>query len=255
MLLLISTRLPGGAASGSIHASAVPVPACRFRPIRSLLWLLMPVAGSLSALTWTGTQAQARRIGFSWFDPLVSSRPQGIQGGAIGWIGRPSGTYIEDTQKIMSQSHHGIPTWCVIVLLSALGVVLVARAIARRDVRRSWFFLVAALFQFTVMVPVFYHAMDAGRWTILCLFTAFLLTVEAPDSLLAWVERFLPCPAWIRQDILPAWLCPLLLAFWGMPITFWQPWQFVLNAPVSFLSKTYFYLRLLGLPKPTELLG
>ncbi|WP_254965128.1 hypothetical protein [Cyanobium sp. Aljojuca 7A6] len=255
MIMLISSQLHHWDAKELSQKQAVLHAPVRFRSLRSLLWLLIPLGGMLSILAWKGTRAQAYRIGLSWIDSRLAANPQGIQGGAIGWIGMPSEKFVEDTQKMISQLHFGIPTWSLVIVLSAGGVFLVASAIARRDAQRAWLYVLACLFQFTVMIPIFYHAMDTGRWVIMCLFSAFILTIETPDPLIDRLGQLVPCPSFLYRFSTPPWLCPVFLALWGMPITLWKPWQFVLHAPVGFVAKTYFYLRILGMPRPTELLG
>lgn len=214
----------------------------------SLVWLLLPLTSFIAILWFRGTDARAQAIALSWksaFDPRVPFKgPQG----SIAWLPVPSEKYISDSQGVLKQLHFGIPFWLILVLASISGVVLLAAVIGRQSRVRAWFFVAVALIQFLFMAPIFFHSWDHGRWVILCLMSAFVLAIETP---LAWQAKFAALskfPQQLRSFILPGWIAPLGLAFWGIEIVSWSPYSWLANAPVGLFLQIYFYLRILGMP-------
>lgn len=237
------------AATGFAGGDGQPLASRRGPRPAALLWLLPPVAALIAVLIRRGTLERSWAIVRSWRFWYREGAGFEALPGAIGWLHLPSERYIQDSQMVLAQSHHGLPMWLILLLASLSGLLLLASALARRSAIRATFFCVCGLLQFTLMLPVFYHSWDHGRWVVLCLQTAMVLAIEIP---LAWQQRCLAAFAlpWsapaARWSWGPGWLAPLGLGFWGLKVVFWSPYAWLSAAPVGVLLELYFQLRLRG---------
>lgn len=220
------------------------------RACRDLAWMVLPLLSFAAVLLFRGTDARAQAIALSWksaFDPNV---PFNGPAGAIGWLAIPTAKYIADSQGVLAGLHYGVPLWLIILFASVSGVLLLAAVIGRKSGIRAWFFVAASLLQFICMAPLFYSAWDHGRWVILCLMTAFIITIETP---FAWQEKFASISRFPRRLHVikcPRWFPPLGLAFWGIQVVSWSVYGWLASAPVGLLLQIYFYLRVLGIQRP-----
>jgi hypothetical protein len=226
------------------------VPPVVRRVTTSLTWLVLPLLSLAAVLLFRGTDYRVQAIAQSWrgaFDPDVPfPGPQG----AIAWLSIPAEKYIADAQGVLAELHYGVPLWLIILLASVSGVVLLAAVIGRQSRIRAWFFVAAALLQFLFMAPVFFSAWDHGRWVILSLISAFILTIETPMSWqMTWasLSRF---PPQLQAVVLPLWMAPAGFAFWGIQGVSWSAYGWLASAPVGLLLQAYFYLRTLGMGRP-----
>jgi hypothetical protein len=192
--------------------------------LRSLLWMLVPLLAFLAVVKHPGSHQQAKEIYDSWASSISPVLLEEIPSGSLAWLARSSQYAAESTRDILATSHYGIPYWAIVFFASFSGVVLVAMA----------------------NVANFPQCVDQGRWIVLCICSAFIITIEANNTLLHNAFRSLRfqlgsigSKSWIT------WLCPLGLGLWGIPHIGWSLNQWLWASPFgSLVLKSYYYLRI-----------
>jgi hypothetical protein len=209
-----------------------------------LAWLLIPVAAfGLIVLQGPTTPQATWAIASSWenaYDPAVAfPGPTG----PLAWLSASTADAVLCSKQGLAVAHFGIPYPVIMVLAMASAIVLIASVLGSRSPVRAWFFVNCCLLTYLSMTPVFYSGCDHGRWGVLPLITAFLFAIQIP---IAWQQRFAELtrfPSRLRDAVLPAWLAPVGLFFWGVYVVSWDPY----SAPIGIILQLYFYLRILGL--------
>lgn len=255
LMLFFSVREnPGSSAQADARASSLP----RVRPGLLLSCLMLPLGSAMAVLLRSGTIQQGKQISQAWRNTIPFTGkylpPEGPSG-AISYIGQPTSVFIKENMGFLSFDVLGAPSWIYAVLMSIAGVLLLACVLGTRDKQRAWFFVVVASFQFICMGPIFYMAMDVGRWVSICLLSAMIVTVESNSELRSSVLCRVRFPHWLEHVVVPAWVAPLGLAFWGMPIIFYKIGQIFSSSPLGGGLQAYHYLRLAGMPAPRDLLS
>jgi hypothetical protein len=220
------------------------------KSLKSLVLILVPVAAFIVVLVFRGTWQRSEQIALSWKDAYDPTLPFPGPTGSLAWLAVPSSDYIADSQRVLQALHFGVPLWAILIIASISGILFIAAAIGQHSRIRAWFFTWAAILQFVFMAILFYHSWDHGRWIVLCLLSAFLMSVETP---LEWQIKFAEMtrlPVSLERFIMPIWFAPLGLALWGVEIVSWSPYGWISTAPIGILVQIYFYLRVLGVPKP-----
>jgi hypothetical protein len=210
---------------------------------QKLVWLLMPIVSFIVvALRGRASNATTSAIASSWKSAYNPSLSFPGAGGAIGWLSKSLQDGIQCSKGTFAMTVYGVPYWIIILLAIISGIMLLAAAISAASPVRAWFFALSALLEFLFMSPIFYTTCDHGRWVILALMIAFILSIQVP---LAWQEqvaRLTQFPDQLRDFRVPPVLAPLGLAFWGLSVVIWCPF----GAPIAVLLQIYFYLRLFG---------
>lgn len=225
------------------------------RQARRWVWLLVPVLGFACSVQNKGTLAQGQLI----LESVRSSLPPAARylghPGAIAFIGVPIEAFISDAHDALLRSHAGIPTWLLVIGLALSAVLLIAGVLVRRSEATAVFFVMACGLQFVCMAPLFYLAMDHGRWISISLMTAFLLTVESTLPMRSFVALcvFRPLVSFLHS--IPEFLPPAGLAFWGAPIIISSLRQIFYSSPAGAALKVYFMMRVIGLPHPSRWWG
>lgn len=254
MLFLSEWENPGSSVKASTCAGSLS----RVKPSLLMSFLMLPLGSAIAVLLGSGTIQQGKQISLAWRNTIPFTGmylpPEG-PGGAISYIGRPTSDFIKENMRFLSSHVLGLPGWIYVVLMGVLGVFLLACALGTRDRQLAWFFVVVSAFQFLCMGPVFYMAMDTGRWVSICLLSAMIVTLESSKGLRTAVLCRVPFPQWMDRMVIPAWVAPLGLAFWGMPIIFYKIGQIFNSSPVGGGIQAYHYLRLAGMPGPRQWLG
>lgn len=218
------------------------------RACPNLLWLILPIAAFLTIAVHSGTKRTAAIVASSWrsaYNPQVAFPGPS---GAISWLGKSvRHEVIPESTSLLNQQFLFVPYWLILVLALLSGIILVASAISLRSQVSAWFFVWCVVLQFLCLSPLFILALDHARWVILALNSGFLLTILTPRH---WQERWcqiFPMPSALASRSLPAWVIPVGLAFWGLPFVFWNPYAWLVSAPIGVFLQIYFYLRVLGL--------
>jgi heme/copper-type cytochrome/quinol oxidase subunit 4 len=220
--------------------------------VKHFLLLLPPTLAFGSVYVHRGSLQQAKGIYLSWassFSPFLRNMEPG---GSIGWLGYSTKYASDTTLHRLGINYYGIPYWLIVILASIAGVLLIVLAINNNDQREL--FLMFALLQFTMMLPIFLNALDQGRWVVLCISSSFILMIESFHVGRRPAFRSFHHPfAGIPQLADRLW--PLGLGLWGIPHYTWSLQGWFLTAPFTFLLyRMYFNLRTSGVPGPKQLL-
>ena len=210
---------------------------------RKLCWLLMPLVSFIVvAIRGPASSATTSAIASSWRSAYSTSVAFPGASGAISWLSKSLQDGIACSKGTFAMTVYGVPYWIIILLAIISGVTLISAAISSMSPVRAWFFAVSALVEFLFASPVFYTTCDHGRWVILSLMIAFILSIQVPLVWQEHVARLTRFPAQLREFKVPPILAPLGLAFWGLSVVIWCP----TGAPIGLLLQFYFYLRLFG---------
>lgn len=185
-------------------------------------------------------------IASAWRSAYNPSLPFPGPAGAIAWLAKPLQDGIACSKGTFAMLVHGVPYWLIVVLSIVSGIILLASTLAIVSPIRAWFFALAATLAYIFMLPIFYATCDHGRWVILTLLVAFVLSLQVPLHWQDMAAKLTHFPKSLETFVLPYWFAPLGLLFWGLSVVIWCP----TGAPVALILQVYFYSRVLGiLPK------
>lgn len=212
-----------------------------------LVWLILPVASfTIILLQGKASISSTFAIANSWksaYDPKLAF--PGAAGG-IAWLASDTKDFISLSRDTAKMVVFGVPYSLIVILSIITGIFLIAAVFSRYSCTRACFFVNCALLQFVIMLPLFYVACDHGRWVVLSLIMAFLLTIQVP---LDWQAKLVKRSGFYEKLMslkVPDWIAPVGLAFWGLSVVIWCP----LGAPIAVIAQLYFVLRVTGiLPK------
>jgi hypothetical protein len=220
--------------------------------VRPFILLFPSTLAFIAVCIHRGSLQQVRGIYSSWdtsISPFLRTR---YSGGSISWLGHSTEYASKTTRQLLAITHYGIPYWLIVVLASTAGVILIGLAINSNE--RRELFLMFAILQFSMMLPIFANAWDQGRWIVLCISSSFILMIESNLAMRHAVSipfhRLLT-----RIPQLAHQLWPLGLGLWGIPLFGWSLQGWLWTSPfTSLVLKPYFYLRTSGVPGPKQLL-
>jgi hypothetical protein len=200
-------------------------------------WTL-PFALGVASLRSTGSEEMARQIVASWapLSPAEGGLEQVMQKlpGALSWLGRSAKEYISATHYILSGAHLGLPLWLLVSLALLLAALLITLLFA--NAADSYSFAIYFLLLMLFMAPVYYTAMDYGRWIFYHLNSAFVLTITTPlpNRLRQW-HGLHEGVIKLRHRV-PLWASAALLAIWGFPGFGWTLQDWLSGTPLFHIA-------------------
>jgi len=208
------------------------------------------VATSFLVFWFKGNASQAFAILDSW----SSLNPAGKQienrlPGALSWLAKSSEDAIEVTHSLLLTTHFGFPLWLFVVSAAALAALVITALCksAHKSQNFAFFFLIQA----TLMSPVYFSALDQGRWIFVTINSALIYSLAFDQFCLA--HSFLGIQRWarlVRTSISPV-TSLVALSIWGFPYIGWSLTGWLYGTPLAALpTRAYFYMRSSGvIPK------
>jgi hypothetical protein len=201
------------------------------------------VITSYFVFTFKGTDSQAFKILSSW----SSLRPPGGSfahqlPGALSWLGKTSQDAIQATHRLLLSTHFGLPFWFFVVLAVSLAALVIAPLFTTPAKSRN--FTVCFFAQTVFMFPIYYSALDQGRWIFLTVNSVLIYSLLLDRRQLVgscwgiqeWSNR-------LRNAVSPT-LSLIALSVWGFPHYGWRFNDWLLGTPLFMVPlKIYYYMR------------
>jgi hypothetical protein len=184
----------------------------------------IPLALGALVLRTSGNNIMALKILESWghLTPNPGPWQQTSENlpGALSWLGRSPGDAISATQYILSLTHLGMPLW-LLVILATFVAGLAITLLFRTDEEAS-LFSIYFLLQLFLMAPIYYSALDQGRWIFLHTNSAFIMALlmgsPLPTPRLQTLEFYVTELRTAAPPLLPI----IAMAIWGFPHYSWS---------------------------------
>jgi hypothetical protein len=166
--------------------------------------------------------------------------------GALSWLGRTSQDAIGATHRLLLSTHFGFPLWLFVILATSIAALVITSLCKTDDRSRdfAFYFLVQSVF----MSPIYFSALDQGRWIFVTINSSLIFSLALDHLCLAktlfgaqrWAHR-------LRAAISPV-ASLIVLSFWGFPHYGWSLTGWLYGTPLFLLpTKAYFYMRSNGI--------